>query len=75
LPDRSTSGGDAPYVTNMLTVIDQWADTGKAPDTIIASRPPTEKPRSRPLCPYPQIAKYKGEGSTDDAANFVCKAR
>ena len=27
---------------------------------------------TRPLCPYPQIAKYTGKGSTDDAANFVC---
>jgi feruloyl esterase len=29
---------------------------------------------TRPLCPFPQIAKYKGTGSTDDAANFVCAA-
>ena len=29
---------------------------------------------SRPLCPYPQVAQYKGVGSTNDAANFVCKA-
>ena len=29
---------------------------------------------TRPLCPYPQVAKYKGTGSTDDAANFVCAA-
>ena len=29
--------------------------------------------RTRPLCPYPQVAKYKGTGSIDDAANFVCK--
>jgi len=56
----------------MLSVIDQWVDKGKAPDSIIASRPPNLKPMSRPICPYPQIAKYKGSGSTDDAANFVC---
>jgi feruloyl esterase len=31
--------------------------------------------RTRPLCPYPQVAQYKGTGSTDDAANFVCKAQ
>jgi hypothetical protein len=30
--------------------------------------------RTRPLCPYPQVAKYKGSGSTDDAANFACSA-
>jgi feruloyl esterase len=29
---------------------------------------------TRPLCPYPQVAQYKGVGSTNDAANFVCKA-
>jgi feruloyl esterase len=68
-------GGDAPSVTDMLTVIDQWVETGKAPDRIIAENPPNQKPMSRPICPYPQIAKYKGSGSTDDAANFECKAR
>jgi feruloyl esterase len=30
--------------------------------------------RTRPLCPYPQVAKYKGAGSIDEAANFVCAA-
>jgi feruloyl esterase len=30
--------------------------------------------RSRPLCPYPQVARYTGEGSIDDAANFRCVA-
>jgi feruloyl esterase len=29
--------------------------------------------RTRPLCPYPQVASYKGSGSIDDASNFVCK--
>ena len=29
---------------------------------------------TRPLCPYPQVARYKGTGSVDDAANFVCRA-
>ncbi len=68
-------GGDGPSVTNMLTVIDGWTEKGKAPDNIIARRPPNEKPVSRPLCPYPQLAKYKGDGSTDDAANFECTAK
>jgi Tannase and feruloyl esterase len=34
----------------------------------------TDLARTRPLCPYPGIAKYKGSGSIDDAANFVCQA-
>jgi hypothetical protein len=66
-------GGDAPSVINMLAVIDEWTEKGKAPDSIIARRPASETPMSRPLCPFPQVAKYKGTGSTDDAANFVCK--
>jgi feruloyl esterase len=65
-------GGNAPSVTDMLSVIDQWVETGKAPDRIIATNPPNQKPMSRPVCPYPQIAKYKGSGSTDDAAYFEC---
>jgi feruloyl esterase len=68
-------GGDAPSVTDMLSVIDQWVETGKAPDSIIANNLPNQKPLSRPICPYPQIAKYKGSGSTEDAANFKCTAR
>jgi feruloyl esterase len=45
---------------------------------IIATKYKTANPasgvaRTRPLCPYPQTAQYKGSGSTDDAANFVCK--
>jgi feruloyl esterase len=68
-------GGDAPSVTDMLSVIDQWVETGKAPKRIIAANPPNQKPMSRPICPYPQIAVYKGSGSIDDAANFECKAK
>jgi feruloyl esterase len=30
--------------------------------------------RTRPLCPYPQVARYKGQGSIDEAANFACVA-
>jgi feruloyl esterase len=68
-------GGDAPTVTDMLSVIDQWVENGKAPDRIVATNPPNQKQMSRPLCPYPQIAKYTGSGSTDDAADFECKTR
>ena len=42
--------------------------------SILASRPAEGgQQRTRPLCPFPQVAKYKGQGSTDDAANFVCE--
>ena len=58
--------------------LELWVEKGKAPGTIIASKfPPNEKQHpvmTRPLCPYPQSAKYKGSGDTNDAANFTCAA-
>jgi len=62
-------GGDGPSNFDMLSALEQWVEKGKAPDRIIASMPG----RTRPLCPYPQVAVYKGSGSTDDASNFSCK--
>lgn len=47
-----------------------WVERDIAPASILASR---DKPaRTRPLCPYPLTARYKGSGSIDDAANFSC---
>jgi pimeloyl-ACP methyl ester carboxylesterase len=57
-----------------LTPLMQWVEQGSAPDSLLASRIVEGKTvRTRPLCPYPQVAKYKGSGSIDDAANFECK--
>ena len=68
-------GGDGTDTFDMLSAIEQWVERGKAPDRIEASRVREGKvDRTRPLCPYPQVAGYKGSGSTDDSANFVCKA-
>lgn len=69
------SGGEGPNSFDMVTALEQWVEQGKTPDVILASR--TRKgvvDRTRPLCAYPQVARYKGAGSTDDAANFVCSA-
>ena len=56
--------------------LEQWVEKGAAPSTIIASKYAGEDeahPKmTRPLCAYPQAAKYKGSGDTNDAANFVC---
>ena len=58
--------------------LEQWVETGKVPSTIIASRyvddDKVHPKMTRPLCAYPQAAKYKGSGDTNDAANFVCEA-
>jgi feruloyl esterase len=66
-------GGDGPFSFDGVSAIEQWVEQGKAPDQIIASHLTGGKTdRTRPLCPYPETAKYKGSGSTDEAANFVC---
>ncbi len=70
------AGGDGPNTFNSMAALAQWVEQRKAPDEIIASHATRgQVDRTRPLCPYPQIAVYKGSGSTDEAANFSCKAR
>jgi Tannase and feruloyl esterase len=61
----------------IFTALEEWVEKGTAPTEIIATkytdnsrRKPPEM--TRPLCPYPQIAKYKGTGDTNDYTNFVC---
>jgi feruloyl esterase len=67
------SGGVGCASFDRLTAIIDWVENGRAPDVLTASRVEQDKVlRTRPLCPYPQVAKYKGSGSIDDAANFVC---
>ena len=67
-------GGEGPNVFDKVGTMEQWVEKGKAPDQIIASHSTNGAvDRTRPLCPYPQIAQYKGSGSIDDAKNFVCK--
>ena len=67
-------GGDGPNTFDKIGVLDRWVEQGKAPDSMIASHSTAGKvDRTRPLCPYPQVAQYKGSSSIDDAANFTCK--
>jgi len=66
-------GGEGPNKFDTLGALARWVEEGKAPDSILASRNEGKASRTRPLCPYPQTAVYKGTGSTDDAANFACK--
>jgi feruloyl esterase len=67
-------GGDGPNVFDAVAALEQWVEHGQPPQRIIAARMSNGVAnRTRPLCPYPQAAKYKGSGSTDEAANFVCQ--
>jgi feruloyl esterase len=69
------NGGEGPNQFDMVTALEQWVEQGKAPERILASRERNGAvDRTRPLCPYPQVAQYKGSGSTDEAASFSCAA-
>src|SRR5262245_25903828 len=69
-------GGAGPAPTGQLEALLAWVEEGKAPEMLSATRRDQvgNVTRSRPLCQYPLVAKYKSTGSTDDAANFVCSA-
>jgi hypothetical protein len=68
------AGGAGPNPYGQLDTLLSWVENGKAPETLPAARRDQTGAitRSRPLCQYPLVAKYKGTGSTDDAANFAC---
>jgi Tannase and feruloyl esterase len=75
-------GGPGPntFGAAMTAALEHWVEGGVAPGAIIATKyktdgdPSSGVVRTRPLCPYPQVARYKGTGTTDEAANFTCKA-
>ncbi len=67
-------GGEGTSTFDMLPALEVWVEKGIAPAHIPASRVTKGTvERTRPLCPYPQVATYTGRGSTDDAASFVCR--
>ena len=69
-------GGFGPNTFDMLPALEAWVENGIAPQQIIASRITDGKvERTRPLCPHPSVATYRGSGSIDDAKSFVCKQK
>lgn len=82
------SGGCPGFMMNVedfdaFDAMVQWIEKGRAPDKIIYSQresggmaagmgSPGKVFRTRPVCAYPKIAKYKGIGDINDAANFTC---
>jgi feruloyl esterase len=68
-------GGPGPDRFDAVTALERWVEDGVAPDRMVASKlVDGEVTRTRPLCPYPQVARYSGSGSIDDAESFACVA-
>jgi feruloyl esterase len=66
--------GPGPNQVNWMAALERWREGGAAPDRLDAAHVTNNRvDMTRPLCPYPQVAQYKGSGSTNDAGNFVCK--
>lgn len=71
------SGGPATDTYDSVQAMVDWVEKGVAPDRIHAVAAPNNAwfpNRSRPLCPFPQYAKYKGTGNPEDASSFACVA-
>jgi feruloyl esterase len=68
------TGGEGPDTFDKISVIERWVEKGEAPTRVIAAHNTAGKvDRTRPLCPYPQVARYNGSGSIDEASNFTCR--
>jgi len=68
------AGGPGTDTFDKVKVLEEWVEGGKAPSRIVASHATAGKvDKTRPLCAYPQVAKYNGSGDLNDAANFTCK--
>jgi feruloyl esterase len=66
-------GGPGPDRFDRMAAIEQWVERGQKPTRIVASRIRDGKvDRTRPLCPFGEVARWNGTGSTDDEANFSC---
>ncbi len=68
-------GGESTDQFDPLAALQDWVEKGHAPDRIVAKAGPnTPWPgRTRPLCPYPKVARYTGKGSTESANSFTCE--
>jgi feruloyl esterase len=69
-------GGEGPNVFDKVGALERWVEQSQAPEQLTASHSANGKvDRTRPLCAYPRVARFKGTGSDgiDDAANFVCR--
>jgi feruloyl esterase len=66
-------GGPGTGSFDRVKVIEEWVEQGKKPVQITASHSTNAQvDKTRPLCPYPEVAQYKGSGNPNEAASFVC---
>lgn len=84
-PGPSIFGGYGPRVSvsseiktdaehDVLSALVQWVEKGSAPEYLIASHMTgNHVDRTRPICPFPKVVRWNGQGSADDAKNFACK--
>ena len=76
------AGGNGPDILDYFGELDRWTESGIAPEQVVATKydslislisgAPVKVLRTRPICAWPKSARYKGVGSPDEAANFVC---
>ena len=67
-------GGDGPNQFNAMSALERWREANEAPAQILATHVKDNNvDMTRSLCPYQQVAVYKGMGSTNDAASFKCQ--
>jgi feruloyl esterase len=65
--------GDGASDFDMLEALEQWVEHKQPPAQVLASRKRDNKvDRTRPLCPFPQVSRYKGAGNPNDASSFTC---
>lgn len=69
------AGGPATDQFSAFDALVQWVEHGTAPEQIPAKAGPMSPwpGRTRPLCAYPKVARYKGQGSVEEAASFRCE--
>ena len=77
--DHCGIGTDGPGISDTgidpLTALEQWVEEGKAPDQLIATKTAATGGQTlwrRPVCAYPKVARYSGNGDSSDAASFTC---
>ena len=82
-PNRFGNGGAVSAATatdperDVFAALEQWVEKNRAPDHFVGQGVATDDPTkmlTRPICQYPNVARYTGNGDLNNAANFTCAA-